>query len=104
MLSQAELCVGKYNQSTDRLYVIVLIGPSPPTFSASYIALLFNDNNNSYSSSSSSSSYYYYYYYHCMSRYCIYFLSIYRRPLFNCEILIIANCEVSHNSQLLETQ
>ena len=28
----------------------------------------------------------------------------YRRPLFNCEILIIANCEVSHNSQLLETQ
>ena len=30
--------------------------------------------------------------------------AIYRRPLFNCEILIIANCEVSHNSQLLETQ
>ena len=28
----------------------------------------------------------------------------YRRPLFNCEILIIANCEVFHNSQLLETQ
>ena len=30
--------------------------------------------------------------------------SQYCRPLFNCEILINANCEVSHNSQLLETQ